>query len=101
MRPVPRIVAVCQGGALDGLRFSVAVDDAFSPPPLEVSGCRYRPLVELELADEHAASLEAQARLDEEAKHPVFQGFELHVPEPGVVRGHHFVGVWLFEPEEA
>jgi hypothetical protein len=130
MRPVPRIVAVCQGGELDGLRFSVALSDDGEPQPFTVHGrdgeLTYRPAQQLELAEAHAASVEVQRRIAtqriprsrlvrtlvrvrrrqlrpwalEQHKHPVFHGFELHLPElreeHGIVRGHHFHGVWIY-----
>jgi len=132
MRPVPRIVAVCQGGELDGLRFSVALDEHGAPRPFTVHGpageVTYVPTGELDLADAHAGSVEVERRMHEQRgrrvprtrigrtishlrkpwaverhKHPVFHGFELHLPElrdeHGIVRGHHFLGVWIYREE--
>lgn len=107
MFPIPRAVAICQGGPLDGRRFSVVLGEDAKPPALEVQygdgTLVYAPRTKLELADELAASLEVQQQLrtdvaDDADKHPVFQGFELYLPdEDGTVQGHDFHGVYLYE----
>ena len=98
MEPVERIVAVCQGGPLDGLRFSVARGEGASPPPIDNGGHFYVADIELSLAKEHEKSLTAQREGEE--PHPVFEGFVLHDPEDGSggVLGHNFTGVWRYKP---
>jgi hypothetical protein len=97
MRPIPRVLAICQDGPLDGLRFSVALPSVDAEPqPLTVEGVTYEPDCELVLAVEQAASIAAQ-RVGE-APHPVFEGFDLHDDQgdPSVVSGHDFVSVWIY-----
>lgn len=107
MTAIPRVLAVLQGGAQHGRRFSAALPEDGQPPALEIGGEQYVADVKLDHRLDHAQAVVLQAATnrgekldDEERAHPLFHGFELHVPEEheseGIVRGHHFVQIWLY-----
>lgn len=94
MIPIPRIVAVCQGGILDGLRFSIALNGKDKPQKFAIHGpegeVTYFPIQEIAITD----SIEEQ----------LYAGFERHDPEDldhGIVSGHDFKGAWIYKDQDA